>query len=205
LDYKLGGQMMDEHYIKTWSGLNNQMYKPLKQLLDLNIKTWQSFKFINAEELYELSSLPELFSKQMDAMIINCCKAVEYLEQTMLIMENSLMPVKKEMSKAVAFNRPTLMVDPIQAIQDITDSAFQAQGLNKTPAQTTLDVVRSIGDEKPAKKSKSATASKSKKMAKKTTKAASDKPKAKQASSLVAHKHNNERKTRQTGKHQKIH
>ncbi|MCL9684342.1 hypothetical protein [Legionella maioricensis] len=77
----------------------NALEKPFRQLLDLNVKTMQSFSYIKPNELLN-SNRPELvLEKNMEVMIENGHKALDYVQDMFDIMENHWLNMSRQMMR----------------------------------------------------------------------------------------------------------
>lgn len=66
------------------------MGKPLKELMDLNIRTVQNFKFMNPIELFQGRSADKILERNMDVLVHNGHNALNYVQHVFLIMEQNL-------------------------------------------------------------------------------------------------------------------
>lgn len=68
----------------------NPMGKPMKELMDLNLRTLQNFKFLNPIELLQSGAPDKVLEKNVDVMVQNGHNTLDYLQHVFLIMENSM-------------------------------------------------------------------------------------------------------------------
>ena len=66
---------------------SNPVEKQMKNLLELQIKTIQGFKYINPSEWMSLKKPEEFFEKHMDMFIQNSHKTLDFMEDVFSIME----------------------------------------------------------------------------------------------------------------------
>lgn len=88
--------IMYEDYVKNLTLLVNQIQQPMQELMELNARTWQNFTYLKPEELTQVRKPDELFKKQMESMIANSHRTLDYMLQSFQIFENALESVSAE-------------------------------------------------------------------------------------------------------------
>ena len=71
------------------SKIVNPIEKPVQELIELNVKTLQSFSYLNPTELFKVRKPEEFMEKNMDIFIQNGHKALDYMQNIFMIMEKN--------------------------------------------------------------------------------------------------------------------
>ena len=77
----------------------NALEKPFRQLLDLNMKTIQNFRYIRPNELLSSNKPERLLEKNMEIMIENGHKALDYMQDMFDIMERQWLGMSHQLMK----------------------------------------------------------------------------------------------------------
>lgn len=80
---------------------SNPIEKQIKELFDLNIKTMQNFRMFNPTELLHTRNPEQFFEKNMELLIQNGHKTLDYMENIFNILENNWMNMSQDVLKNV--------------------------------------------------------------------------------------------------------
>jgi len=83
----------------------NSIERPIHELMDLNVKTIQSFTYMTPVEILSVRKPEEILEKNMDILVDNGHKALDYMESMFNIMEKHWLTL----SNSVAQNSKQLM------------------------------------------------------------------------------------------------
>ncbi|RUR08674.1 phasin family protein [Legionella sp. km772] len=93
--------MQYQNYEK-WSDLAKRVQEPFQAIAELNIKTIQSLNYLKPEELAQIKNPEELVEKQVNLVVENGHKALDYMQKSFKILENAMVGFVKETKKNVA-------------------------------------------------------------------------------------------------------
>ena len=91
---------MNQAYFEKWSDLTKKVQEPLLALTELNIKTLQSMTYLKPEELTKIRKPEEMMDKQINLMVENSHKALDYLQKSFQIWEKAMFSYVDEAKKA---------------------------------------------------------------------------------------------------------
>ena len=72
---------------------------PFQELIDLNVKTMQSFLYIKPEELSKLKKPEELMARNMDVFIQNSHNALKYMQHSFDILSNHWLNISENIKE----------------------------------------------------------------------------------------------------------
>ncbi len=81
---------MNQEYFEGMSDFAKKMQEPFQAMAELNIKTLQSFSYLKPEDLTQTKRPEELLEKQIELMIANSHKALDYMQKSFQIFEKTL-------------------------------------------------------------------------------------------------------------------
>ncbi|KTD17895.1 hypothetical protein [Legionella jordanis] len=87
---------MQQDYMGNWSSMMHRVQKPLQDMMELNARTLQNLSYLKPEDLQQIRKPEELFEKQMNVFVENGHKALDYMQKSFAIFENSLMSISRE-------------------------------------------------------------------------------------------------------------
>lgn len=93
--------MQYQNYEK-WSDLAKKAQEPFQAIAELNIKTIQGLHYLKPEELAQIKNPEELIEKQVNLVIENGHKTLDYMQKSFKILENAMVGLVKEAKKNVA-------------------------------------------------------------------------------------------------------
>lgn len=93
--------MQYQNYEK-WSDLAKKAQEPFQAIAELNIKTIQGLHYLKPEELAQIKNPEELIEKQVNLVIENGHKTLDYMQKSFNILENAMVGLVKEAKKNVA-------------------------------------------------------------------------------------------------------
>ena len=93
--------MQYQNYEK-WSDLAKKVQEPFQAIAELNIKTIQSLHYLKPEELAQIKNPEELVEKQVNLVVENGHKALDYMQKSFKILEDAMVGLVKETKKNVA-------------------------------------------------------------------------------------------------------
>lgn len=101
MTYRLEIIMPYQNYEK-WSDVAKKVQEPFQALAELNIKTLQNLAYIKPEELAQIKKPEELLERQVNVVVENGHKAIDYLQKSFQIFEEAMHGLVQESKKAVA-------------------------------------------------------------------------------------------------------
>lgn len=93
--------MQYQNYEK-WSDLAKKAQEPLQAIAQLNIETIQGLHYLKPEELAHIKNPEEFIEKQVNLVIENGHKTLDYMQKSFKILENAMVGLVKETKKNVA-------------------------------------------------------------------------------------------------------
>lgn len=91
---------MNYQNFERWTELTKKVQEPIQAITELNIRTLQSLSYLKPEELTHIKRPEEVLEKQINLVVENSHKALDYMQQSFLIMEKALLGLGKETIKA---------------------------------------------------------------------------------------------------------
>jgi hypothetical protein len=88
--------MNNEEYFEKISNLFKHAQEPLHAIAELNLKTLQSYAYLKPEDLSKITKPNELLEKQLELVIANSHKALDYMQQSFHIVEKALLSFTQE-------------------------------------------------------------------------------------------------------------
>lgn len=93
---------MNQDYIEKWSELVKNAQQPLQEFAQLQAKTVQSLSYVKPNELSELKNPQALLEKNVEIMVENGHKLLDYMQESFQLFEKSMKQAIKETKKASA-------------------------------------------------------------------------------------------------------
>jgi len=93
--------MQYQNYEK-WSEVAKRMQEPFQAMTELNIKTLQGLDYLKPEDLTHIKKPEELFEKQVNVLVQNGHKTLDYMQKSFQILEKAMMGFVQESKKAAA-------------------------------------------------------------------------------------------------------
>lgn len=87
---------MQQDYMSNWTTIMNRIQKPLQAMMELNTKALQNISYLKPEELSKIRKPEELMERQLSVFVENGHKALDYMQQTFAIFEDSLLSLSRE-------------------------------------------------------------------------------------------------------------
>jgi hypothetical protein len=91
--------IMNEQNFNKWTEMAKKMQEPFQAIAELNVRTLQGLTYIKPEELSHVKKPEELLEKQMHLAIENGHKALDYLQQSFLIIEKAMLTLAAQAKK----------------------------------------------------------------------------------------------------------
>jgi hypothetical protein len=86
---------MQQHFQRSSVGLLN----PMQELMELNLKTIESLSYINPIDLSRLNRPEAIIEKNIDIMVGNGHKLLDYIHQLFLIGESQMLQTSRQLKK----------------------------------------------------------------------------------------------------------
>lgn len=87
---------MSQEYVEKISAATKKMQEPLREIAELNVKTLQSFTYMKPDELSKITKPGDLLEKQIEIVLANGHKALDYMQEAFQIMEKTLLTFAQE-------------------------------------------------------------------------------------------------------------
>jgi hypothetical protein len=81
---------------ERWSEIAKKMQEPFQAIAELNVKTLQGLTYIKPDELASLKKPEELLEKEVNVIVENGHKALDYLQKSFQIFENTMFSLVQE-------------------------------------------------------------------------------------------------------------
>jgi len=91
---------MNQAYYEQLNDFTKQMQEPFKSLSELNVKTLQEFNFLKPEDFTKIKKPEELVEKQIKYAIENGHRALDYMQKSFEILEETMLSFIKEAKKS---------------------------------------------------------------------------------------------------------
>jgi hypothetical protein len=78
----------------------NELVEPLKAMAELNVKTLQSLSYMKPEEFTQFKKPEEFLQKQVEIVMDNGHKLIDYVQQSFQLVEKSMLTMVKEIKVA---------------------------------------------------------------------------------------------------------
>ncbi|ASQ46153.1 hypothetical protein [Legionella clemsonensis] len=89
---------MQQDYIENWKDAFNQFQKPLREMIELNVKTLQKIAYLKPDELSHLKKPEDVLEKNVDIIIQNGHRALDYMQQAFGIFEKHMLAVTRDLN-----------------------------------------------------------------------------------------------------------
>ncbi|MCC5791758.1 MAG: phasin family protein [Legionellaceae bacterium] len=90
---------MNQEYLEKWSEIAKNAQQPFQEIAELNVKTIQSLSFVKPEEMVNLKKPEEFAEKNLNVMIENSHKLLDYMQKAFKIFEKTMASALKEAQK----------------------------------------------------------------------------------------------------------
>ncbi|KTD07769.1 hypothetical protein [Legionella jamestowniensis] len=87
---------MQQDYVSNWTNMMSRMQRPLQAMMELNTRTLQNISYLKPEDFSKIRKPEELLEKQMNVFVENAHKALDYMQKSFSIFEESLLSVSRE-------------------------------------------------------------------------------------------------------------
>jgi hypothetical protein len=81
---------------ERWSEIAKKMQEPFQAFAELNVKTLQGLTYLKPDEMASLKKPEELLEKQVNVIVENGHKALDYLQRSFQIFENAMLSLVQE-------------------------------------------------------------------------------------------------------------
>lgn len=81
---------MNQEYFNKFSDSARKAHEPLQAMIELNVKTLQNLTYLKPEELAGVKKPEEMLEKQIELVVANGHKALDYLQQSFQIYEKAM-------------------------------------------------------------------------------------------------------------------
>ncbi|KTC86455.1 hypothetical protein [Legionella brunensis] len=86
---------MPQDYLENWKDAFNQLQKPFREMMELNVKTFQKVSYLKPDELSHIKKPEDILEKNIHIFIQNGHKALDYMQQAFDIFEKQLLTVAR--------------------------------------------------------------------------------------------------------------
>jgi hypothetical protein len=93
--------MQYQNYEKL-SEVAKRIQEPFQAMAELNMKTLQGLNYLKPEDLAHIKKPEELFEKQVDVLVQNGHKTLDYMQKSFQILEKAMLGLVQESKKAAA-------------------------------------------------------------------------------------------------------
>lgn len=87
-----------------WNELAKKVQEPFQAMTELNLKTLQSLNYLKPEELTCVKNPEELIEKQINLAVENGHKALDYMQESFKIFENTMSGLVRESKNHMAYS-----------------------------------------------------------------------------------------------------
>lgn len=91
---------MHHDYLEDWKDNLHQLQRPLREMVELNVKTLQRISYLKPDELAHLKKPEDLLEKNVHLFIQNSHKALDYFQEAFDIFERNLLSLTKEIRRS---------------------------------------------------------------------------------------------------------
>jgi hypothetical protein len=91
--------MQHQNYEK-WSEVAKRMQEPLQEMAELNMKTLRALDYLKPEDLTHIKKPEELLEKQVNVLVQNGHKTLDYMQKSFQILEKAMLGFVQESKKA---------------------------------------------------------------------------------------------------------
>lgn len=91
---------MNQEYFERLSDMAKKAQEPFQELAELNVKTVQNFSYLKPEDFSNVKKPEELWEKQIEMVVENGHKALDYMQKSFQIVEKSMLSMLQETKKA---------------------------------------------------------------------------------------------------------
>ncbi len=81
---------MNQDYFDKIANLFKEAQEPFRAMAELNVKTLQSFAYLKPDDFSKITKPNELIEKQLEMVVSNGQKALDYLQKSFQIMEKAM-------------------------------------------------------------------------------------------------------------------
>ena len=92
---------MNQPTFEKWIEITKKIQAPLQAIAELNVKTLQNLTYIKPEEWVQLKKPEEFLEKQINVMIENSHKTLDYMQKTFEIVEKTMLSLVQQEKKNV--------------------------------------------------------------------------------------------------------
>ncbi|CEK10417.1 hypothetical protein [Legionella hackeliae] len=96
---------MHQDYMENWKDTFNQLQKPFREMMELNVKTLQKMSYVKPEELSRIKKPEDILEKNVHVFIQNGHKALDYMQQAFGIFEKHLLTAARDINEKRHGNR----------------------------------------------------------------------------------------------------
>ncbi len=90
---------MNQEFVEKWSEIAKNAQQPFQKLAELNVKTIQGLSYVKPDDLTNIRNPEELAEKNLNVMIQNGHKLLDYMQQSFQLFEQSMVGLLKEAKK----------------------------------------------------------------------------------------------------------
>lgn len=83
-------------YMSNLTSMMKNIQKPMQAMMDLNAHTLQNMSYLKPDDLTNIHRPEELMEKQINVFIENGHKALDYMQRSFAILEESFTMISKE-------------------------------------------------------------------------------------------------------------
>ncbi|MGC1182942.1 phasin family protein [Legionella sp.] len=91
---------MNQPNFDKWSNLAQKLQVPFQALADLNVKALQNVTYMKPEELATIKKPEDLLEKQINLVVENGHKALDYMQKSFQILEKAMLSLVEEAKKS---------------------------------------------------------------------------------------------------------
>ncbi|MDI9819320.1 MULTISPECIES: phasin family protein [unclassified Legionella] len=86
-------------YVENWKNVVEQLQKPIQEIIELNVKTFQQLTYLKPEDLSHLKKPEDFLEKIVHILIENSHQSLNYMQQAFSVFENHLLDFSKDIKK----------------------------------------------------------------------------------------------------------
>jgi hypothetical protein len=86
---------MDQPFVR-WSAMVNKVQEPFQSIVQLNVKTLESFNYLKLDDLTQFKNPEDFLEKQISMAVANGHLALDYMQKSFQIMEKAMLSLGQE-------------------------------------------------------------------------------------------------------------
>ncbi|MFC3907669.1 hypothetical protein ACFORL_01065 [Legionella dresdenensis] len=148
---------MSQQFLERWTEFARNVQKPIQAMTELQLKTLQNISYVKPDELSQLKKPELLLEKQVTVLIENGHKALDFVQKSFEILENSMMvfgsDIKSNVREASSMMKSTMQTAE-RASKPVVRAAASNTAKTVKKAKSTVAKASSARKTKTSKKVK---------------------------------------------------